>query len=211
MSRRYRIVLGLALVAVVMITGAGFAVDRTAFAGSENAPDAQPGQIPPGWYWSYGVKFVCGFQPLGVAGTAGELIVKPGNYATEVNLHNPFYTGAAPVYKKVVTLINYNMAAPLIVREPQTAGPSQFVNIQLEPDWATMDDCNAIYHMAYPGAVVPSPMALFVGYFVILSNQKYNLDVTAVYTANGSYDPALPPTAVSIDVEVVNPKRIYYP
>lgn len=211
MLRKHRFALGLALVAVVILAVAGLAVSQKAFARSSVAPDAQPGQIPPGWYWSYGVKFVCGTQPWTVAGTIGEPIVKPGNYATEVNLHNPFYTGPAPVFKKVVTLVDYNNGAFFVAREPQTAGPSQFYNVVLEPDWATMDDCNAIYQMAHPGATPPSPMALFVGYFVILSTQKYNLDVTAVYTANDSYDPAMPPTSASIDVETINPKRVYYP
>jgi hypothetical protein len=38
----------------------------------------------------YAVKFVCGYQPpLPHTGKFGEPVVKPGNYATDINIHNP--------------------------------------------------------------------------------------------------------------------------
>lgn len=75
-----------------------------------------------------------------------------------------------------------------------------------------MDDCNALWFMAHPGMAPPNPMPLFVGYLVILSPNKFNLDVTAVYTSN----PPRPAAggdilSNSIDVERVDPKRIYHP
>src|SRR3954464_2373605 len=46
-------------------------------------------------FWSYAAKFVCGEQLTDQAGQpiVGEPAVKPGNYATEINIHNPHYLG----------------------------------------------------------------------------------------------------------------------
>ena len=50
---------------------------------------------PSRYYWSYAVKFVCGMQPPLQTATGqpglGEPVVKPGNYATEINIHNFMY------------------------------------------------------------------------------------------------------------------------
>jgi hypothetical protein len=202
-----------ALVGVVLVLAvavAGVAVSQRALASPALSQDSPGAVVPPGWYWSYAVKFVCGVQ-ASTAGAVGESIVKPGNYATDVNIHNPYYDNFEPhLYKKVVTLVDSGLNPPLAVREPQIAAPSQFVEIFLGPDFGTMDDCNAIYRMTH-AAPPPGPMSLFIGYLVILSPAKYNMDVTAVYTA-GQPDTAAgqAPVGVSIDVETVTPKRIYH-
>ena len=58
------------------------------------ATDARVAQqaIAGTYRWSYSVKFVCGYQPEmkidpGVA--FREPVVKPGNYATDININNP--------------------------------------------------------------------------------------------------------------------------
>ena len=202
-----------ALVGVVLVLGlavAGVAVSQRALASPDISQDSPGAVVPPGWYWSYAVKFVCGVERSN-AGQVGETVVKPGNYATDVNIHNPYYDNFEPhLYKKVVTLVDEGLQPPLVVREPQIAAPSPFVEIFLGPDFGTMDDCNAIYAMTH-AAPPPGPMPLFIGYLVILSPAKYNMDVTAVYTAGQPDNAAgLPPVGVSIDVETLTPKRIYH-
>jgi hypothetical protein len=166
---------------------------------------------PSRYYWSYAVKFVCGVQPplqtaAGQQGL-GEPVVKPGNYATEINIHNFMYR-EVPLRKKVILLVKDTVP---IGREPESQGPIAFDRIVLKPDWATMDDCNRIWQLLNPGAALPALMPLMVGYLVIIS--PVDLDVDAVYTAEvpGRLEPGKDPTGISMDVERVNGKRTFIP
>ena len=72
-----------------------------------------------GLWWSYSVKFVCGVQPRTTL--PGEPPVTPGNYATEINIHNPFYLpNGNEIRKKVVFLVKDGQP---IGREPQPDVP----------------------------------------------------------------------------------------
>jgi hypothetical protein len=175
---------------------------------------AQTGPVfptPSRYYWSYAVKFVCGLQPVVQAATgqqgAGEPVVKPGNYATDINIHNYTYRDL-PLRKKVVLLVKDTVA---IGREPESQGPTAFDKITLKPDWATMDDCNRIWQLLNPNAPLPAVMPLMVGYLVIIS--PVDLDVDAIYTAEvpGRLDAGVNPTGISIDVERVSGKRVFIP
>jgi hypothetical protein len=157
-----------------------------------------------GLWWSYGVKFVCGLQ--GPSPLPGEPPVKPGNYATEINIHNPFYTpNGNEIRKKVVFLVKDGQP---IGREPQQQGPAGLDGIVLGPDFATMDDCNRIFEIA--GMPVPPVMPLTIGYLVLLSRQP--LDVDAVYTALPVSTTAQPSRAgIAIDVERVEGRQVDIP
>lgn len=167
---------------------------------------------PSRYYWSFAVKFVCGVQPplqtaAGQPGL-GEPVVKPGNYATEINIHNFMYR-EVPLRKKVVLLVKDTVP---IGREPESQGPIAFDKIVLKPDWATMDDCNRIWQLLNPNVpTLPAIMPLMVGYLVIIS--PVDLDVDAVYTAEvpGRLEVGKDPTGISIDVERVNGKRVHIP
>ena len=103
------------------------------------------------YYWSFAAKFVCGVQSPLVPGAnnsvPGEPVFKPGNYATDISIHNPNYRGIT-IKKKLLILVGTNATGgDLIVREPQTAQPTPFITVDLGPDGATMDDCNALYFM----------------------------------------------------------------
>lgn len=175
---------------------------------------AQTGPVFPTasrYYWSYAAKFVCGLQPplqtaAGQQGL-GEPVVKPGNYATEINIHNYMYR-EVPLRKKVVLLVKDTQP---IGREPESQGPTAFDRIVLKPDWATMDDCNRIWQLLNPNAQLPAVMPLMVGYLVIIS--PVDLDVDAVYTAQvpGRVEAGKEPTGISIDVERVTGKRTFIP
>jgi hypothetical protein len=169
------------------------------------APQAQTA-VKGQYAWSYATKFVCGYQRPAAAGAivSGEPVVKPGNYATEINIHNPAYK-EVPLRKKFLVLVR----GQEIVREPQTTKPLTVTKMMLGPDYAMMDDCNNLWTIIYPDVALPSPMPVFIGYLVILSPQE--LDIDAVYTANAPGDLTKDPTGVSIDVERVTGKRVFIP
>ena len=181
-----------------------------------NASVSAPGGQPPtdsaaaagAYFWSYATKFVCGYQsPTSAAGApiVGEPVVKPGNYATDVNIQNPNFR-IVPLIKRVIVLVD----GDVVNREPQSAGPSGSDAIELKGDFATMDDCNKLWLNTHPNSpVVPTPMPLFVGYLVILS--PLDINVNAVYTTNAPGVVGTQPTSNSINVLTVAGKRVFLP
>lgn len=153
--------------------------------------------------WVYAVPFVCGFQPP-VAG-GGEPVVKPGNYATQIDLHNPHYN-AVDVRKKFILLVD-NSA--IVGREPNQRPPSAFDNIFLGPDWATLDDCVRIWTLTHPGLPIPAQLPLNKGYVVFLTKEE--IDVDAIYTALVPGNLGAAPTGNSIDVERIEGKQVVVP
>lgn len=182
--------------------------------------EAQP-SLP---FYSYAVKFVCGFNSsnIGFSSTGapvGEATVKIGNYATEINIYNPQRL-EANLQKRVLILYRGDAAIPPIGREPATVGPSGGEGIVLPFFRATMDDCNKIYQLA--GIPLANPPIPLIGFLVIQSSRE--IDVTGVYTAELCSDWRLSPVgaanvctaaagqnygvSLSIDVEQVQGKLI---
>jgi hypothetical protein len=195
MLRLHRRAAQFGLVVILIVLVSGVIWRQTAKAGTA----AQP---PFGAQWSFAVKFVCGLQrPTG--DQAGEPPVKPGNYATEINIHNFTYqTAAAVVVKKLLILAGTSAAgAPFALREPQLARPRVVARVALPADTATMDDCNAIWKLAG----LP-PGALTIGYLVLLSS--VDLDVDAVYTASVPGLPGTTASGIAEDVVLVTGKRL---
>jgi len=137
----------------------------------------------------------------------GEPPVKPGNYATEINIHNYNYRDIK-IHKKLLVMVKGDEVA----REPKVTGPGPFTSVPLGPDTATLDDCNAIWEMAHTPPAGPNP-PITIGYLVILS--PVDLDVDAVYTAAVYNKVAGANVAqaagISIDVERVAGKRVFVP
>lgn len=140
--------------------------------------------------FEYAVKFVCGKEPNPLPNEREEGPVKPGNYATAVNIHNPLFKDAIVVKKAVLSL-----------REPEQGRPSNFIRMVLNPDGATEADCPEIRKLLG----IDKPDQFLKGFFVIFSNQE--LDVTAVYTAQ-SLDASGSPTGMSIDVETIPGRKL---
>jgi hypothetical protein len=212
MLRKYVVPVLLVVQVLVFLLLASVLVRQpSASAANDAAPQDAPQDAPQAqiathgqYVWSYAAKFVCGFQGINAAGTApGEPVVKPGNYASEINIHNPAYKDV-PLRKKFLVLVRGQEA----IREPNARGPLTVTKMILLPDYAMMDDCNNLWTYIY-GAPLPSPMPVFIGYLVILS--PLELDVDVVYTANAPGDLAKEPTGVSIDVERVTGKRVFVP
>lgn len=149
-------------------------------------PECQP-------VFSYSVKFVCGVQEACECACAP---VRPGAYATDINIYN-YHATEVRVEKFIVPLV---FAGAVVGREPQIAQTKARDKIVLPPKTATMDDCCRIQSLLVggaPGATLP----LTIGFLEIVANQE--LAVSAVYTASDTKTGTL-----SIDVEDVRPRRV---
>jgi hypothetical protein len=148
--------------------------------------------------FAYSAKIVCGKQTgAGCCCAAG---VRPGVYATEVNIQN-LNLVTAPVLKFVLPLIN---SGAVVAREPNIADPAALRGrpvdvVKLPPLGATMDDCCRISELLL-GAAPGGDAALTVAILTIVS--QFELAVSVVYTAN-----PLSGEGVSIDVEYL-PQRL---
>lgn len=137
----------------------------------------------------YAVKYICGTSPdCGCA----EAAVRPGRYATDINIHNPGRNTAA-VSKLVTPLVSAGIA---VGREPRSQLPVGADKIKLRAHAATMDDCRRLAELHY-GAPAEGSLPLTVGFLEIVSTQQ--LVVTAVYTATGADG------HLTMDVETVQP------
>ena len=189
MTRRYPTILGPVVLAAV----------AAAILASPTPASAQATPL-----FNYSVKFVCGLQKPLSPNEPGEPVVKPGNYATEINIHNIQFNQLT-VFKQVVLVVRDGEP---VGREPRVQPPTPFVAVPMPPRNAMMDDCNQLWSMAFPGSVPPNPMPLTIGYLSIISLS--DIDVDGVYTTQ-VFRPTAPLEvleAPSIDVERVLAKRI---
>ena len=141
----------------------------------------------------YSVKFVCGTQTDASCDCAP---VRPGTYATEINIHN-FHRAEVEIEKRVVPVV---FAGAPTGREPRVAMPRVVDGIKLPGFSATMDDCCRIAELLL-GAPASSPIPLMIGFLEITSDEE--LSVTAVYTASNPNS-----ASISIDVEQIQARRV---
>ena len=128
----------------------------------------------PACKYTYAVKFVCGTQAADCGCECGP--VRPGTYATEINILNP-KCKEATIVKRVVPLVFAGVATG---REPAVANARATERIVLPSGAATMDDCCRIAELLYGGS--GSAMPLTVGFLEIISDLE--LHVSAVYTSS---------------------------
>ncbi len=138
------------------------------------------------YVWS--VNFVCGEQKDPCCGCAP---VRPGRYATEINLHN-LSGRPAPMIKRVIPLV---LASAVVGREPRVAKITAMDVITLPPHTATMDDCCRLQQQML-GAPTEGELPLSTGILEIISTVE--LAVTAVYTTGSG----------AIDVETIQAYRL---
>jgi hypothetical protein len=156
------------------------------FMSQRSASQASPARV-------YSVKFVCGVQPI--VTTPGEPPVKPGNYATDINIHNfKNSTTSVKITKKTIVLVR----GTTVRREPTVTAPAGITeSVSLPTRNATMDDCNKIAQLA--GIPLATPQTLFIGFLQIDSSDE--VAVTAVYTAEVPGPVGAAPTGISQSVE----------
>jgi hypothetical protein len=161
----------------------------------------------------YAVKFLCGsFLPKSPTPPVDgvEWPVKPGNYFTAINVHNP-NRGSISFQKKAVML--YRADKPPKPEEPMP--PGKLFEASLKEDWGLEIDCSDIRNKLLSGTAPGAP-TFIKGWVVIEVMGTPNhleprpIDVTAVYTSHGWNQSTKPPTYVGFaeDVEPVLPKRV---
>jgi hypothetical protein len=138
----------------------------------------------------FAVKFVCG-KPVS-EDDLEYAIVRPGVYATEINIHNANPV-RADVRKRFIPLVVDGKA---VGREPEFSGIRAQDAIVLPPNTATFDDCARIHKL-----LGVAPGALLIGFMELVSRQ--DLSVDAVYTVEGRDG--------SADIEVVRvPSKVVF-
>lgn len=143
--------------------------------------------------FSYSVKFVCGTQPACLCECAP---VRPGVYATEINIYN-YHGVEVEVEKQLVPVV---LAGAPSGREPRWSGPRATDRITLPPYAATSDDCCRLSELLL-GGPSPSAIPLTIGFLAITARTE--LAVTAVYTVS---DPTS--GAVSMDVAEIQGRKL---
>ncbi len=136
--------------------------------------------------YHYVVKFVCGVDET----REGCSPVRPGRYATEINLYNG-HCSAATIVKRVVPVV---LRGEPVGREPRVAKVMAEDRIQLPPNTATMDDCCRLAELLKQPVTLGAPLT--IGFLEIESDAP--LTVTAVYTASSLKD-----DTVAIEVEQI--------
>jgi hypothetical protein len=145
----------------------------------------------------YSVKFVCGVQaPVSGLHPPSEPPVKPGNYATAINIHNYHLDQTANITKTAV------------IANPENAPSGRISSsrpVTLLPGHAFEIDCSDIVSLF--GTTAPLPA--FIKGFVELRASPPGflplLSVTGVYTAQQATATGAPAGPVSIEVVPVQP------
>jgi len=135
--------------------------------------------------FQYAAKFVCGENSAGIDR------ILPGQYATAINIHNPFII---PVTFNKRIALTFPPAA-------QSAGQlSDIIPDKLEPLEALEVDCEEIPSEFFAPLRTP-----YTKGFLIIESQ-FPLDVTAVYTAGSINESGV--SIVSIDVEQIPERKV---
>ena len=145
----------------------------------------------PACKFTYSVKFVCGTQPECDCECSA---VRPGTYATEINIHN-FKCHDAGIELHLLPMVFGGAAAG---RSPRAVARKASERMVLRADTATLIDCCRIGELLL-GAPSSGPQPLSVGFLEIVSNVE--LKVSAVYTAS---DPKA--NGLTMAVETVQPR-----
>ena len=187
----------------------------TATTGLAGGPQMASAQIiAPQYVYSYAIKYVCGYQPpiqsTAAANSYSEPPVKPGNYATEINIFNPQFKDVG-LRKRFIALVRNGQA----IKEPESVTHVTTATMTLKSGYATMDDCDLLWKLVKITPPAPPANSLLIGYLVINSLQE--LDIDAVYTSAAvrvTQTPGQLQTIdsdnVSIDVERVVGKRVQF-
>jgi hypothetical protein len=125
----------------------------------------------------YSAKFVCGeFKEMEIEGP-----VKPGNYATNINVHNP-NRRTVLILKKAILLFDSSDPDAGFPERPRP--PTEEDPRKLRPDHGMEIDCRVIREQLLQGT--PRAPTFIKGWVVIESVSGHPLDVVAVYTARSA-------------------------
>lgn len=137
----------------------------------------------PGYTYVYAGKFLCGeFDKFADANKPAfvEGPVKPGNYQTVFNVHNPHFS-TVTIQKKAVLLFAGDRAIDQTEFEVPRP-PGQLRIVTLKSDWGFYADCQDLRKVLLAGMAPPAP-TFIEGWFVIYS--PVLIDVETVVTSHG--------------------------
>lgn len=158
--------------------------------------------------WTYTAKFICNVAPQN-ASAAESLGLVPGEYKTDINVHNHNYTSTVSILKKFVV----SVPEPTMNNGMVTANNTKFLTTNLGPDGAFRIDCAEIMALLYNSTAAQRPTK---GWVILTTNSTVNLppmlDVWAEYTAESFSNNNLPigtpgvtSTGISMDVQQIKP------
>ena len=188
--------------AVVDLGNGSYRVDICSDPDSPEPPGivvAQPGRdpvtlVPPtDRLYVYSVKFLCGVQADSGCGCEP---VQPGNYSTEITIHN-FHSREVRVVKRVIPVI---VAGAVKGREPSVARVAAADRVALPPHSATMDDCCRLWELLL-GAQTTAEVPITSGVLEVTS--PVELSVTAVMTASDGKR-----RSIAVDATTVTARRV---
>lgn len=133
--------------------------------------------------WSYAAKFVCGAQSSPTTSPPSEPPVKAGNYATIINIHNPWATSVT-LQKKVA------LAAPETYPNTHLVDPTKRFQDLLTSDHVMSVDCKEIVNLLTINGTPPT--AAFIEGFLVVDSYfpppatatAAALDVVAITTTS---------------------------
>ena len=146
----------------------------------------------------YSAKFLCGTpaanNPFGLGAA-----VRPGTYATSINIHNPGVSFGGTTDPPVAFLKKVVIASP---EGHPLNQPSAFKQDVLASDFAEEVDCPIIYAMANvtPGTFIEGWVVLYA--LPSAAGIPSELDVTDVITAN----PTITGFGITVEVETIAPR-----
>ena len=191
------IAIGMAFGVLALISAGSLFLARPSGAQPAKPGAASPAQPAVTTQIEYAAKFVCGIP----GSEAQREAVKPGNYATAINIHNSNQlTTTAP--------INFTKHAILALPEGQNPiPPSRAVSESFPSDFAMEVDCQNIRDIL--GPIAPPPPAFIKGVLVLLTPPPAALDVIGVYSAEAP--PKAPdgvPTGMGLEILPILPRTI---
>lgn len=149
----------------------------------------------------YSAKFVCGTQTSPTTAPPNEPPVKTGNYATIVNIHNP-WASTVTLQKKVA------LAAPEVYPNTRLVDPTKRFQDQLTSDHVMSVDCKEIVNLLTLNGTPPTS-SFIEGFLVVdsyfspaASSTAAPLDVVTV-TTTSDIVPGAVPQVTSHDVVIV--------
>jgi hypothetical protein len=130
-------------------------------------------------FTEYSAKFLCGEAKEGVS-------VRPGNYETSINIHNPQFQPVSFAKKAVRSL-----------REGETPiAPSDWkTGLSLAPNFAEQVDCKVVRGLLGPVGNDP-----FIEGFVVLFLLPFQWRTTNEFDVVGVYTVDTPPQSISLEI-----------
>jgi hypothetical protein len=164
---------------------------------------AQPAPITLPARFSYAAKFLCGVSSATTTAPPREPIVKRGNYATVVNIHNPYATDVVLI-KKVA------LAAPERYPDTRLIAPTKRFKDVLHSDHTMSVDCTEIVNLLTLNGTPPATP--FIEGFLVVDSflaaattaSPADIDVVTVTTIAQSATGAV----VDHEIEAVAGKRL---